>query len=52
MVQIDFTDLVAVVAVSSALLALPVNWAMRWALFPDGTSRSLVSAHGSRGRPW
>ena len=33
----------AVVAVSSAILVIPVNWVMRWALFPDGTSRSLVS---------
>jgi rod shape-determining protein MreD len=52
MVQIDFTALVAVVAVSSALLVMPVNWAMRWALFPDGTSRSFVSAHSTRSRPW
>ena len=52
MVQIDFSALVVVVAVSSALLVLPVNRVMRWALFPDGTRRSLVSAHGTRGRPW
>ena len=52
MVQIDFAALVAVVAVSSALLVIPVNWAMRWALFPDGTSRSLVSAHSTTSRPW
>ena len=52
MVQIDFAAVVGVVAVSSALFVIPVNWAMRWALFPDGTSRSLVSAHSTRSRPW
>jgi cation transporter-like permease len=52
MVQINFLALVAVIAVSSAIFVLPVNRMMRWALFPDGTSRSLVSAHSALSRPW
>jgi hypothetical protein len=52
MVQINFLALVAVIAVSSAIFVLPVNRMMRWALQPDGTSRSLVSAHSSLSRPW
>jgi rod shape-determining protein MreD len=52
MVQINFLALVAVIAVSSAIFVLPVNRMMRWALIPDGTSRSLVSAHSALSRPW
>jgi len=52
MVQINFLALVLVIAASSVILVLPVNRAMRWALFPDGTSTALVSAHGTANRPW
>jgi rod shape-determining protein MreD len=52
MVQIDFFALVIVIAVSSAIVVVPVNRLMRWALHPDGTRRELVSAHGAAGRPW
>jgi rod shape-determining protein MreD len=52
MVQIDFLALVLVIAVSSMILVLPVHRMMRWALFPDGTSSALVSAHSSTSRPW
>lgn len=52
MVQIDFAALVLVVAASSALLVVPVNRVMRWALFPEGPRRSLVSAQSSGSRPW
>jgi rod shape-determining protein MreD len=52
MVQINFLALILVVAASSALFVLPVNRMMRWALFPEGTGRSLVSANRSVSRPW
>jgi hypothetical protein len=52
MVQINFLALVLVIAVSSVILVLPINRVMRWALFPDGTSNTLVSAHSTPGRPW
>jgi rod shape-determining protein MreD len=52
MVQIDFLSLFAVVAVSSALLVLPVNRLMRWAFFADGNRRTLVSAHTPEGGMW
>jgi rod shape-determining protein MreD len=52
MVQIDFPALVLVIAVSSMILVLPVHRMMRWALFPDGTSSALVSAHSTSSRPW
>jgi rod shape-determining protein MreD len=52
MVQIDFIVLGLVVAVSSAIVVVPVNRAMRWALFPEGTRRSLVPAQGEGGRLW
>jgi rod shape-determining protein MreD len=52
MVQIDFFTLFFVIAVSSAIVVIPVNRVMRWALFPEGNRRTLVSAHGAEGRPW
>jgi rod shape-determining protein MreD len=54
MVQINFLALFFVIAVSSLVLVIPVNWMMRWALFPDGSrsSRSLVSAPSTGSRPW
>ena len=52
MVQINFVALGFVVAVSSAVVVIPVNAVMRWALFPEGNRRSLVSAQGATGRPW
>jgi rod shape-determining protein MreD len=52
MVQINFVALALVIAVSSAVAVIPVNWMMRWALHPDGTSRALVSAHGTSSRRW
>ncbi len=52
MVQINFLAVALVVGLSSALLVTPVNWLMRWALFPEGTDRSLVSAQSTSSRPW
>ena len=52
MVQVDYFALFVIVAVSSALLVLPVNRLMRWALFADGTRRTLVSAQSSEGGIW
>jgi hypothetical protein len=52
MVQVDYFSLFVIVAVSSALLVLPVNRLMRWALFADGTRRTLVSAQSSEGGIW
>jgi rod shape-determining protein MreD len=52
MVQIDFLSLFVVVAVSSALLVLPVNRLMRWALMAEGNRRTLVSAHSPEGGLW
>jgi uncharacterized membrane protein YeaQ/YmgE (transglycosylase-associated protein family) len=52
MVQIDFFSLFLVVAVSSALLVLPVNRLMRWALSTDGNRRTLVSANSTESGLW
>jgi rod shape-determining protein MreD len=52
MVQIDFFSLFLVVAVSSALLVLPVNRLMRWALSAEGNRRSLVSANSTESGLW
>ncbi|MGP0031884.1 MAG: rod shape-determining protein MreD [Acidimicrobiales bacterium] len=52
MVEVDFAALAVVVAVSAAVVVIPVNRMMRWALFPEGTRRTLVSAHGNESRPW
>jgi rod shape-determining protein MreD len=52
MVQVDFLSLFVVVAVSSALLVLPVNRLMRWALVSEGNRRTLVSAHSPEGGIW
>jgi rod shape-determining protein MreD len=52
MVQIDFFSLFLVVAVSSALLVLPVNRLMRWALSAEGDRRSLVSASSTDSGLW
>jgi len=52
MVQIDFFSLFAVVAISSALLVLPVNRLMRWALSVEGNRRTLVSAHSPESGIW
>jgi hypothetical protein len=52
MVQIDFFSLFLVIAVSSALLVLPVNRLMRWALSAEGNRRSLVSAGSSESGRW
>ena len=52
MVQIDFFSLFLVVAVSSALLVLPVNRVMRWALSAEGNRRSLVSANSTESGLW
>jgi hypothetical protein len=40
-----------VVGISSAVLVLPVNRLMRWALAEEGHRRSLVSAQ-SESRAW
>jgi rod shape-determining protein MreD len=52
MVRINFVALLGVIAISSAIFVIPVNRLMRWALTPDGTRRSLVSAHTAEGAPW
>ena len=52
MVQINFFALALVVAVSSAIFVIPINAMMRWALFPEGNRRSLVSAQHTDSRPW
>jgi hypothetical protein len=52
MVQIDFFSLFLVVAVSSALLVLPVNRLMRWALSTEGNRRTLVSASSTESGLW
>jgi rod shape-determining protein MreD len=52
MVQIDFFSLFLVVAVSSALLVLPVNRLVRWALSTEGNRRSLVSASSTESGRW
>jgi rod shape-determining protein MreD len=52
MVKVDFLSLFVVVAVSSALLVLPVNRLMRWALVSEGNRRTLVSAHSPEGGIW
>jgi len=51
MVQVDFLSLFLVVGISSAVLVLPVNRLMRWALAEEGHRRSLVSAQ-SESRAW
>ena len=51
MVQVDFLALFLVVGISSAVLVLPVNRLMRWALAEEGHRRSLVSAQ-SESRAW
>jgi rod shape-determining protein MreD len=52
MVQIDFFSLFLVVAVSSALLVIPVHRVMRWALAADGNRRTLVSANSAESGLW
>jgi rod shape-determining protein MreD len=52
MVQINFFSLFVVVALSSALLVIPVNRVMRWALGTEGNRRSLVSAHSPESSIW
>jgi rod shape-determining protein MreD len=52
MVQIDFFSLFAIVAISSALLVLPVNLLMRWALLVEGNRRTLVSGHSPESGIW
>jgi rod shape-determining protein MreD len=52
MVQINFFSLFVVVALSSALLVIPVNRLMRWALGTEGNRRSLVSAHSPESSLW
>ncbi len=52
MVQVDYLSLFVIVAVSSAVLVLPVNRLMRWALFAEGTRRTLVSAQSPEGGIW
>ena len=52
MVQVDFLSLFVVVAVSSAVLVLPVNRLMRWALFAEGNRRTLVSPSSTEGGLW
>jgi rod shape-determining protein MreD len=52
MVQIDFFALFVVVALSSAVLVLPVNRLMRWALVAEGNRRTLVSAHSQESGLW
>jgi rod shape-determining protein MreD len=52
MVQIDFFSLFLVIAVSSALLVLPVNRLMRWALSAEGNRRTLVSAGAAESGRW
>jgi hypothetical protein len=52
MVQIDFFSLFLVVAASSAILVLPVNRVMRWALNAEGDRRTLVSAHSPESGLW
>jgi rod shape-determining protein MreD len=52
MVQVNFLALFVIVAASSALLVLPVNRLMRWALLAEGTRRTLVSAHSPDGGIW
>ncbi len=52
MVQVDYLSLFVIVAVSSALLVLPVSRLMRWALFAEGTRRTLVSAQSTEGGLW
>jgi len=52
MVQIDFFSLFVIVAVSSAVLVLPVNRLMRWALIAEGNRRTLVSAHSQESGLW
>jgi rod shape-determining protein MreD len=52
MVQIDFLSLFVVVAVSSALLVIPVNRLMRWALMAEGKRRTLVSAQSPESGIW
>jgi hypothetical protein len=51
-VQVDYLALFVIVAVSSALLVLPVSRLMRWALFAEGTRRTLVSAQSPEGGIW
>ena len=51
MVQLGFLALFLVVGISSAVLVLPVNRLMRWALAEEGHRRSLVSAQ-SESRAW
>jgi rod shape-determining protein MreD len=52
MVQVNFLALFVIVAASSALLVLPVNRLMRWALLAEGTRRTLVSAHSPESGRW
>jgi rod shape-determining protein MreD len=52
MVQIDFFSLFVIVALSSAVLVLPVNRLMRWALVAEGNRRTLVSAHSPESGIW
>jgi rod shape-determining protein MreD len=52
MVQVNFFSLFVIVAVSSAVLVLPVNRLMRWALVAEGNRRTLVSAHSPESGIW
>jgi rod shape-determining protein MreD len=52
MVQVNFLALFVIVAASSAILVLPVNRLVRWALLAEGTRRTLVSAHSPEGSIW
>jgi rod shape-determining protein MreD len=52
MVQVDFFSLFVIVALSSAVLVLPVNRLMRWALVAEGNRRTLVSAHSPESGIW
>jgi rod shape-determining protein MreD len=52
MVQINFFSLFVIVAISSALLVLPVSRLMRWALVAEGNRRTLVSAHSPESGIW
>jgi rod shape-determining protein MreD len=52
MVRVHFPFLVAVVALSSVILVLPVSRLMRWGLTGEGNRRSLVSAQPAERGIW
>ncbi len=52
MVEVNFVALALVVGVAAAVVVIPVNGAMRWALSPEGNRRTLVSARANDSRPW